>query len=459
MATFDSVVRGGQIVTPAGVEHADVGIIDGSVVQVGGEMTGREEIDARELLVLPGAIDAHVHLTSPRESSGGPAWVDDFTTGSAAALAGGITTIGNMTFLRSGESPLAGLAQEAALASAQAMADVILHPVLSDITDEVLAEIPMLLGKGHNSIKFFMSMPGFDQQVEGFLKATDIAGRSGLITLIHCEDYAMIAQATERLMAEGRGSLRYYPESRPIVSEAVATERAVGFAAATDAPVYVVHLSSEAALDACRRGQERGAPVYVETRPLYLHLTSERFEEPDAGKYVGQPPLREPSDAEAIWNGLRWGAVHTVCTDHAPWSLEAKLDPGLSVANLRPGVENLETQLAMLYSEGVGKGRLTLERLVEVTSSNAAKLFGLYPRKGCIAIGSDADLVLFDPNETRVVGAPQHSRCDYSVYEGWSVTGWPVVTMRRGQVVYDHGAVLAEPGSGQLVPREATRAL
>lgn len=458
MAVYDVVVRNGLVVA-GGVTRADVGIRGSQIAQIGGEMDGAEEIDASGLIVLPGAIDAHVHLTNPSSRPEGPAWVDDFTSGSAAALAGGFTTIGNMTFLEPGELPLEGLNREAELVREQAIADVILHPVLGEVTREVLDQIPMLLEAGHNTIKFFMSMPGFDQQVEGFLEATERAGAAGLLTMIHCEDYAMISRATARLMGEGHSSLRYYPESRPIVSEAVATERAVAFADAANAPIYVVHLSSEAALDVCRRGQASGLPVYVETRPLYLHLTRERFEETDAGKYVGQPPLRDASDVAALWTGLQQGSVHTVCSDHAPWSLSAKLDPELTIANLRPGVENLETQLAMLYSEGVRGGRLSLEQFVDVMSTNAAKLFGLYPRKGCIAVGSDADLVLFDPEETRTVGVPQHSNTDYSVYEGWRVTGWPCRTLRRGQTVYDRGNVLAEPGSGRLVPREATRAL
>jgi dihydropyrimidinase len=364
-----------------------------------------------------------------------------------------------MTFLRVDELPLDGLGREAKLAREQAMADVILHPVLGELTPEVLDQIPALLEAGHNSIKFFMSMPGFDRQAEGFLEATERAAAAGLITMIHCEDHAMIERATQQLMSVGQDSLRYYPASRPVVSEEIATQRAVAYATFANAPVYIVHLSSQAALDVCRRAQTVGASVYVETRPLYLHLTRELFEADDGAKYVGQPPLREQTDVDDIWVGLQQGAVHTVCTDHAPWSLSAKLDPDLSVANLRPGVENLETQLPMLYSEGVRTGRLSLERFVEVTSTNAAKLFGIYPRKGCIAVGSDADLVLFDPQETRTVGPPQHSNCDYSVYDGWVVTGWPITTLRRGKVVYDQGRVLAEPGSGLLVPRQATRLL
>jgi dihydropyrimidinase len=457
--SYELVIRNALVAMPSGLENVDIGIRGETIAQIGGPMTGASELDADGHLVLPGGVDVHVHLTSPRAQTNGPSWVDDFTSGSAAALAGGITTVGNMTFLRSGELPLEALERESELVRRQALADVILHPVLGEITPEVLDQIPALLAEGHNSIKFFMSMPGFDRQVGGFLEATERAAAAGLITMIHCEDHAMIERATQQLVSSGRESLRHYPESRPVISEEVATQRAVAFSAFADAPVYVVHLSSQAALDACRQGQRGGLPIYVETRPLYLHLTRERFEQEDGAKYVGQPPLRDQRDVDDIWAGLQQGAVHTVCTDHAPWHLSAKLDPDLSVAKLRPGVENLETQLPMLYSEGVRTGRLSLERFVEATSTNAAKLFGLYPRKGCIAIGSDADLILFDPNLTRTVGAPRHSNCDYSVYEGWEVTGWPITTLRRGQIVYDQGNVVAEPGGGMLVPRQATRLL
>jgi len=237
-----------------------------------------------------------------------------------------------------------------------------------------------------------------------------------------------------------------------VVAEVVATQRAVAFAEATGAPVYLVHLSSERALAVCADAKARGLPVFVETRPLYLHLTEAVFDAPDCGRFVGQPPLRAASDVAALWAGLREGLIDTVCTDHAPWSLAAKLDPSLSIERLRPGVENLQLLLPMLYSEGVRGGRISLQRLVELTSSNAAQLFGLYPRKGALAVGSDADVVVFDPQLERTVTASMlFSNADYTVYEGWHVTGWPVVTIRRGETVYRDDELLGHPGSGQVL--------
>ena len=234
-----------------------------------------------------------------------------------------------------------------------------------------------------------------------------------------------------------------------------AVDQAIALVRQTGAPAYVVHLSSAAALDRCRRARAAGLPVYVETRPLYLHLTSERFGEPDAAKYVGAPPLRDQADRDALWRGLAAGEIDTVCSDHAPWTLAAKLDPALDVVTARQGVADLETLMPMLYSEGVVAGRISLDRFVELTSSRAARLFGLYPRKGAIAVGSDADLALWDPQERRVVdGARMQSRAGYSVYDGWTVQGWPRFVTRRGQLVLADGTCTAQPGQGRWARRD-----
>jgi dihydropyrimidinase len=459
MAELDLVIRGGEIVNAGGSERADVGIAGGVIARIGGELRGRREIDAAGLLLLPGAIDAHVHLSPPPGvPTTGPRWVDDFASGSRAALAGGVTTVGNMTFLGAGERPLDGLAREHEAAGGQAIADFFCHPVIAE-PEAALDDIPRLLDAGCGTIKCFLSF-GFDARATAYVRAIDLAGRSGLLTMLHCEDEALLADAVTRLVAAGRTTLRDYAGSRPPIAEVAATQRAVAITEATGAPVYIVHLSCARALDVCAEAQARGLPVFVETRPLYLHLTAERLLEPDGAKYVGQPPLREAPDVEALWAGIRDRVVHTVCTDHAPWSLDAKLDPDLSITRLRPGVENLQTLVPMLWSEGVRTGRISRERFVEVTSANAARLFGVHPRKGAIAAGSDADVVVFDPELTRTITREMvQSNAGHSVYEGWTVTGWPVLTLRRGEVVYEDGQVVGRPGSGRLVRRGPTRAL
>ncbi len=451
---MDLIIRGGQVATTSGVTRVDVGIEDGRIAQLGGPMQAPEEIDAVGLYVLPGGVDAHVHLTPPRTGTAEPSWVDDFASGTRAALAGGVTTVGNMSFPRRGETMGVGLERDLADAAANSLADYFMHPVLLDPDPEGIAEIPALVAAGHPSVKVFLSFRRFDRRVDDFVAAFRAISESGAVGLLHCEDAAIMGCCGQMLEEGGRTDHRFYPESRPIEAERIATERAVGFCEITGMPTYVVHLSSEAALEACRRARARGLPLYVETRPIYLYLERSLFDEPDGAKYAGAPPLREQRDRAAIWAGIADGSVATVCTDHAPWNLAEKTDPAIKAQDLRQGMAELETLLPMLWSMGVATGKISVPRFVEMTSSNAARIFGLYPRKGCISPGSDADLVVFDPNETRTInGADMHSNADYSPYDGWEITGWPRLTIQRGTVVARGTEVLAEPGNGTLVPR------
>jgi dihydropyrimidinase len=345
---FDLVVRNGTIVTPGHRERADVGITGGRIAQIGRTMTSAEEIDAAGLLVIPGGIDAHVHLMCAQFTSqaaaaepGEPVWVDDFWTGSLAAIAGGITTVGNMTFALPGESMTQAVARDMAGAAAEAAVDWFLHPVLTGLGGAELTEVAALAADGHTSIKVFLSNPRFAAGAPGLGEVVAAAGRAGSITLMHCEDARMQEQAGRALIEAGRGAVRYFPDARTVGAEVTAVEAAISLAADTGSAVYIVHLSSAAALDRCRQARAAGLPIYVETRPLYLHLTRSRFTEPDAAKYVGAPPLREQADRDALWRGLAAGDVDTLCSDHAPWTLDAKLDPALDVLTAagrrRPG--------------------------------------------------------------------------------------------------------------------------
>ncbi len=332
-----------------------------------------------------------------------------------------------------------------------------MHPVLTGLGEGTAAEIAALAADGHTSIKVFLSDQQHAVGTPGLEDAFAAAGRAGCLTLVHCEDAGILAQTGRELIGSGRGAVRHFPEARPVRAEVEAIDNAIDLARQTGAPIYIVHLSSAAALERCRRARAAGLPVYVETRPLYLHLTRERFEEADAGKYVGAPPLREQPDRDALWRGLAAGEVDTVCSDHAPWTLAEKLDPALDVVTARQGVADLETLMPMLFSEGVAAGRISLDRFVELTSASAARLFGLYPRKGAIAVGCDADLALWDPQVRRVVdGSRMHSRAGYSVYDGWTVQGWPRFVMRRGQLMLADGSSLAQPGQGQWIRRGRT---
>ena len=449
----DLVVRGGTVVTAGSSAECDLGISDGLISQIGGSLRGRREIEAAGAVVLPGGLDMHVHLSPPEPPVPGvPAWVDDFYTGSRAAIAGGVTTIGNMTFQRDGESLRQALDRDLAAAGERAAVDYVLHYVLTDASPGALAELPVLASGGHRSLKLFMMSPGFDARAGQMLSAIAIAGRSGILTMLHCEDGPLVRSAGQRLLAEGRGGLADWASSRPVLAERAAVERAVAICEATGSPIYIVHLSSQPALDSARRAQAAGLPVFVETRPLYLYLTSALLLEPDGAKYIGCPPLREPADVEAMWSGLADGSIHTLGSDHAPWLLRDKTDASLDVTTARPGVADLETIMPMLFSAGVLAGRISLSRFIELTATNPARLFGLYPRKGTIAVGGDADLVVLDPQLRRTIdGRSMQSNADYSVYDGREVCGWPRFTVSRGDVVFEDGQVVAEPGRGQLL--------
>lgn len=461
---LELVIRGATVVTPGHRETADIGIAEGRIAELGGTMAGTQELDAGGLLAIPGGVDAHTHLV--HQGLGGrlgfPTWVDDFWSGSKAAITGGITTIGNMTGPvpdedGTEETPSTAIAREMAGAAPEAAVDWFLHPILLHPATLPEGEIAALAEGGHPSIKMFLSDPDLAADESALLAAASAAKAAGSVTLLHCEDGAMLKQAGQKLIAEGRGAIANFPAARPVAAEVAAVDQAIGIARRTGAPVYIVHLSSAAALDRCRRARAAGLPVYVETRPLYLHLTRERFAEPDAAKYAGAPPLRETSDRDALWAGLAAGDVDTLCSDHAPWTLDAKLDPALNVVTARQGVADLETLMPMLYSEGVLAGRISLDQFVALTSANAARIFGLYPRKGAIAVGSDADIALWDPRYRRTIdGARMRSLSGYSVYDGWQVQGWPKFVIRRGQLVLADGQITARPGDGEWLRRTTT---
>ena len=452
---MDLVIKRGTVATASGGAVLDVGIQDGQIVQMGGAMSAAHEIDAEGMFVLPGGVDPHVHLTPPRTGPGLESWADNFEIGTRAALAGGVTTVGNMSFPRKGEKMSQGLERDVEDSNSTSLTDFFHHPVLLDPDPDSLKEIPELAASGHPSIKIFLSFKRFDRNVDDFLRAMRAASQAGSVVLLHCEDAALMGCCGELVREAGLSSHRHCPETRPVVAERIATERAVGFCEISGAATYVVHLSSQAALEVCRSGRARGLPLYVETRPIYLHLDRSRFDEPDGAKYAGAPPLREHYDRDALWAGIVDGSVSTVATDHAPWTLEQKLDPTLGPAELRQGMAELETSLPMLWSLGVATKKISLNRFVEVTSTNPAKLFGMYPQKGCIAPGSDADLLVLDPNEKRIIdGSQMHSAAGYSPYDGWEVVGWPKFTLSRGEVVAEGSSVDASPGRGKLVHRQ-----
>jgi dihydropyrimidinase len=445
----DLAIRGGTIVTAAGERRADLAITDGRISAIGDVPETARALDASGRLVLPGCVDLHTHLAST------PTWtpLDDFEHGTRAAIAGGVTTVVSMVYQEDG-SLRKGI--ERGLRDAQrSLADFAFHAVVTDPSAAARDEIAGLVRGGHAGLKVFMVGPRFTERSADYLALYRAAAKAGALVAVHAEDHATIKRRTDELHAAGRTGVEWFPESRPVEAEVLAVRTAIAHARETGVAMYLVHLSSRRVLDLLR---DKPARVFGETRPLYLYLTREQFRRPDAALWVGQPPLREREDMAAVWDALADGTLDTVGTDHIPHRRAEKLAPGLTFDRIPPGVSNLETLLPMLYSEGVRKGRLSLARFVEVLATAPARIAGMYPQKGTLEVGSDADVVVFDPQAHRTIRAAElHSACDYDPYEGWEVDGWPAVVLSRGEVVFDRGRVLGTPGRGRLVLRAPYR--
>ncbi len=442
-------VRGGTLVSAEESWRADLFIKGGRITRIGRVPTAERELDATGLLVLPGCVDLHTHLAST------PTWtpLDDFAHGTRAAIAGGVTTVVSMVYQEDG-SLRRGI--ERGLRDAESsLCDFAFHSVVTDPSADAIAELPSLVADGHAGLKVFMVSNRFVERTVDYLALYAAAARRGMLVAVHAEDHLLIERSTAALHLAGKTGVAFFPASRPVEAELLAVRAAVRHATSSGASLYLVHLSSAAALDEVRRAKGERARVFGETRPLYLYLTRQQFDRSDAALWVGQPPLREQADVYAVWRALADGTLDTVGTDHIPRSRADKLAPGLTFDKIPPGVANLETLLPMLYSEGVRKERLAVERMVEVVATNPARIAGLRG-KGEIAVGNDADLVLFDPRATRTIRASElHSACDYDPYEGWEVTGWPRTVLLRGEVVYDKGEIRAQPGAGRFVRRSA----
>lgn len=452
---MDLILRGGTVVTASDSVQTDVGVEAGVVVQIGKNLAGpaAREIDVAGHHLFPGGVDVHTHVEC---ELAGEHTADDFYSSTLQAACGGVTTLVDYALTRPDQPLLECLEQWNRMARGKTVIDYGLHSTLFKPSERIISEMADVVSEGYTSFKVFMTgLAEFDRCADRYFRAIAEAGRLGALVNVHCEDQACISHATLQLEREGLNDIRHYPDSRPRLAEGLAAQRAVQLARAADAPIYMVHLSCQESLDAVNDARGRGQAVYAETRPIYLHLSRERFEETiDPERYVGWPPLREADQMALLWQALDHGVLQTVATDHVGWTLEQKKSR-TKVDELIPGMANLETLMPMLYSEGVGKGRLSPQRFVEVSSSNPAKLFGLYPKKGTIAVGSDADIVVFDVDKEVTIRADaMHSNQDWELHEGFEVTGWPVMTFSRGELIVEKGKFLGEPGRGQLVKRK-----
>jgi len=458
-----TVIKGGTVVTASDTYAADVLIEDETIAAIGRDLSGDATIDAGGAYIIPGGIDVHTHLEMP---FGGTVSSDDFFTGHRAAAFGGTTTHIDFAIQPKGATLRETFDLWSAKARGKAAIDYGFHIAITDLPDRVMDEIPQCADWGVTSLKLFMAYKGALQVDDSTLfRALEQGAANGLLTLVHAENGDAIDILVKQAIAAGNLAPQYHALTRPPALEAEATNRAIRLAEVAGAPLYVVHVSCAGALEAVRAARQRGQAVYGETCVQYFFFTKDDLARPgfEGAKYVCSPPFREASDQQALWRGVADDGLQVISTDHCPFWYEGGTDERSggkelgrdNFANIPNGCPGIEDRLMVLYTHGVRGGRFSLSRWVELCCTNPAKLFGMYPRKGTIAPGADADLVVWDPNATRTLSAAtQHQRTDYNLYEGMAVTGAPRVVLSRGRVLVADGAWKGEQGAGQFVARE-----
>jgi dihydropyrimidinase len=459
-ADLDLVIRGARVATASDTFLCDIGIRAGRIALLGeGLPGGRREIDADGRTVTPGGVDAHCHLDQPME---GPAkMADDFLTGTRSAACGGTTTVIPFAAQMKGQSLEAAVVDYHARAEGKACIDYAFHLIVSDPTPRVLAEeLPSLIGRGYTSFKVYMTYDDLKLDDAQILDVLDVARTHGALAMVHAENADCIEWLTKRLEAAGRTAPRWHAHARPMLVEREATHRAIALSELVDVPILIVHVSGREAIEQIRWARGHGLSIFAETCPQYLFLTAEDLGIDDSylgARCVCSPPPRDKANQQRIWEGLSDGLFTVFSSDHAPFRYEdpqGKKIGGEEVPfrHIPNGIPGLETRLPLLYSEGVLGGRITLQKFVELTATNPAKAYGLHPRKGTIAVGSDADLVVWDERDVTVDNAALHHAVDYTPYEGMRLKAWPGLTLSRGEVVWDGREFKGQAGRGRFLP-------
>jgi dihydropyrimidinase len=453
---MDLVIKNGTLVTASDTYLADLGIEGERIVQIGRDLTapGARVIDAAGKYVLPGGVDPHTHLDSPSQ---GTSTADNFLSGTVAAACGGTTSLVNFCFQEKGKGLNDSLARYADRAAGKAAIDYGFHAMISDFTEQVEQEIPSLPEQGVTSIKLFMAYRGSRMVDDRTIARTlDQARRVGVLVMVHAENGDAADLLQQRLIEEGRTAPKYHAASRPPRVEAEATARAAALAEVIGAPIYFVHVSCSEALEEIGRARGRGVTAIGETCTHYLYFTEQDLDRPDfeGAKWVYTPPARGPDQPGRLWQALAQGALQVVASDHCPFNFTGQKDLGRDDFRKIPnGAPGIEERLMGTY-QGVHEGRLSLNRFVDLVSTSPARIFGLYPRKGTLGVGSDADIVVWDPDaELQVTRAALHGAVDYTLYEGKTFRGLPDTVLLRGRVIVAHRRPVGPPGTGQFLSR------
>jgi dihydropyrimidinase len=455
---FEMVIRGGRVVLPEATVALDIGILNGRISAIGPDLApGVQEVSANGRIVLPGGVDTHCHMDQqPWE---GKSTADDFNTGTLSALCGGTTTVVPFAMQMRGQSLRAIVEDYHERARPKAHIDYGIHLIVGDPSPQVLRdEVPTLIEEGCSSIKIYLTYDGLRLDDYEVLNVLDLARSQGAMVMVHAENDACIRWLTEKFVASRKTQLRYHEKAHSPIGDREATHRAISLSELIETPILISHVAAAGAVEEIRRAKARGLPIYAETCPQYLFLSAEDIDTHDlsGAKCVCTPPPRDKSNQPEIWRGVLDGTLDIVTSDHSPWNYADKISEGPDTPfnRIPNGIPGIETRLPLMFSAGVNGGRMSLQKFAELTATGPAKLFGLYPQKGVIAVGSDADLVIWDTERELVIqNELLHHATDYTPYEGQALRGWPSVTISRGEVVYADGKVCSKQGRGQFIVR------